>query len=339
MSTQLPFPVVWRRSVGTGWFTPFQAPVLTAATVTVRCGDELAQLAIADGSQALLTTLAHRAGNGTFLLQYADLLLTDIVRRPERLGSVLAVRDDGGLAWRVDLAGIVAPAGTVVVGDRLHVLVTEPGEGVVLYTLDARTGERLSRLVLPWSADGLIPWNDGLLVRNQAAAEGSAGLYTLAPDGAASKLSTARTWRFSLKNDLLAVSSGDVSGELGELHVLTAHDLRKLWSSPAVVETPVLDGGQVFAVDRTVGGDFLIARRASDGAEEWRTGPLERPVLTVDACGSLVFCSHLAGRSLWRRSDGKPVGELTGFHAPPVADHGQLYLVSKGEVSCLLLPE
>jgi hypothetical protein len=324
--------VLWQRRVGPDWYLPVAAPLPDNETVTVRCGDELVSLAVADGGPRWSTTMADRAGDGHFLLRHGDLWLTDIVRRPQRSGCVVAVREGGEPAWQADLPGVIAPVGAALTGDTLSIVVTEPGDGTAAHHLDLRTGQRIGRLELPYGGDELLPWDGGFLVRSQA----GTGLYTLNQDGDVHEISPEPAWRLSTSDTQVVISSGPAAGKPGELHTFAAADLRPLWSAPAVTETAVLAGDEVLAVDRTPGGDVLVARRASDGTEHWRTDPIAHDVLTLHIAGPLAFCGHLTGAVVFPRTGGAPVGELTGYHAPPIAHGDRLYLFDT-TLTCLHL--
>src|SRR5262249_41892221 len=149
-------------------------PLAGADALTVRAGDSLVRLASADGSPLWTTHLADQAASGKFLLVHKDMLVTAVVRRPDRQDSVLGVTTSGEVAWRTDLPGILAPEGALLASDELWLAVTEAGGGTA-HILHPATGTVLRRLTLPWGANAFATWSRGLLVRKPGRVRWAAG--------------------------------------------------------------------------------------------------------------------------------------------------------------------
>jgi outer membrane protein assembly factor BamB len=336
MAEDFPFPVAWRTRIGDGDFTPSLPPLPIGDELVVRGGDVLAGLSMTDGGPRWTTVLAERAASGRFLLAHDRILVTTVVRRPERLDSVLGVGAAGDVAWRTDLPGIAAPAGATIVGDELWITVTEPSDGAAAHVIDVDTGTHLRRVALPCGGDELATWSGGLLVRNQVASAGKPGLYRLGD--ATTAVADEPVWQLSRHNGRILVSVGHIPGSTGHVRVLAADDLRELWSAPAIVAAGALDGDHVYTVSPDGDGDVLVAHSAEDGTPVWRSRPVGRRVTTVRTHGPIVSYSYLGGRLLYRAADGSPAGELPGLLSPPVFANDRLFLAGVGEALALALP-
>lgn len=286
-----------------------------------------AALDAADGSPLWTTELAENSAGGNFLTG-GGLLFTDVSRQPEHLDTVIGVSESGRVRARVDLPGIIATAGAYRHEGELWLATTEPEDGAVAYVLDTHTGDLSRRVRLPWGANGFAAWSGGLLVRNQVASQGRPGLYVLG----GRPLIAEQVWKSTAAGGRIMASAGDGGpGSPGRVLVLAADDLRELWAAPSVVEAAALDADHVYAVD----GDALVAFRAADGTEIWRTAPTGRRPSTVGVHGPVVSYGFLGGRLLFRAGDGAPLGRLPGLLTPPVYGAGHLYLAGVGEVVAL----
>ncbi|WP_194908499.1 outer membrane protein assembly factor BamB family protein [Catenulispora rubra] len=324
--SDFPLPIAWRHRTAAD-FTPLVPPLFEAGTLTVRAGAALIRLDAADGNPMWTAELPGNDTGGKLLIG-GGLLFTNAVRRPERLDTVIGVSESGQVEARVDLPAIIAPESAYRHDGELWLAATEPEHGAVVYVLDAHTGDMRRRIPLPWGADGFAAWSGGLLVRNQVASQGRPGLYVL--DGR--PLIAEQVWKSTAVGGRIMASAGNGGpGSLGQVLVLAADDLRELWTAPSVVEAAALDADHVYAAD----GDALVAFRAADGAEVWRTAPTGRRPSTVGAHGPVVSYGFLGGRLLFRAADGAPIGRLPSLLTAPVYGDGRLYVAGVGEVLAL----
>jgi len=330
MTENFPLPVRWRATLPS-FCLVWEPPVPDGDQVVARCGEAVVAFGADRGDLRWRAELGPRTGDGTCLVPVGDLFVTDVVRRPERLASLVAVGRDGTVAWRADLPGQVIRGGVAAAAGDLLVLGREPGAGQFLYRLDPGTGELGGRHRLPWAATALTPHGDGLLLANGS--DGSApGLFRTTLDGgdpqAVSDEPVARL--IAAGGQLLTLSRG--GGGAVRMHDPATLSVR--WSAPARDEVAALDGDAVFAV----ADGALVSWDAGSGAERWRSEPLPEDAGRLAAAGGIVLYGHLRGNGFYRSDDGTLLGETTESYGAPAASKGRIYAGGRQMVLCADVP-
>jgi outer membrane protein assembly factor BamB len=317
-----PLPVRWRTTLPS-FCLVWEPPVLDGDQVVARCGGSVVAFGAADGDIRWAAPLGERTGDGTCLVPVADLFVTDVVRRPSRLTSLVAVTRDGSVAWRADLPGQVLRHGVTAISGELFVLGREPGAGQFLYRLDAASGSVADRQRLPWAATALVPLDDGLLL----AGGDSPGLFRTTLDGGDPQpVSGEPVERLLAAGDHLMTLSG------GAVRMYDPGTLKVRWSAPS--------GGAVVALSDTavyaVADGALVSWEADTGTERWRSDPLPEEAGRLAVAGGIVLYGHLRGNGFYR--DGSLLGETTESYGAPAADAGRFFAGGQQVVLCADLP-
>jgi outer membrane protein assembly factor BamB len=336
MTDDFPLPVRWRTTLP--WFCVVgAAPAVDGDRVVARCGEAVVAFDAETGEVGWRAPLGARAGEGTYFAAAGDRFVTDVVRRPERLSTLVGVRPDGAQAWRTDLPGRLTPGGAAVHADEVLALGREAGAGQFLYRVGVADGGLRGRHKLPWAATALLPYGAGLLVAN-GSDERAPGLYRTAPDGGAPEpVADEPVWRLERAGDVvLTLARPDPAGPRA-LRVHDADTLAVRWSAPARADVAALCGDTVLAVGAGGPHGELVARDAGTGAERWRAG-LPGDVGRLAVAGPVVLCGHVAGNALYRLGDGAPLGETARSYGAPAVAGDRLYVGSQQAVLCAALP-
>ncbi|MEV6595758.1 PQQ-binding-like beta-propeller repeat protein [Actinoplanes sp. NPDC051346] len=325
MTDNFPLPVRWRATLPS-FCLVWEPPVPDGDQVVARCGEAIVAFGADRGDQRWRAELGSRTGDGTCLVSVGDHFVTDVIRRPQRLSSLIAVRRDGTVAWRVDLPGQVIRGSVAATQGDLLVLGREPGAGQFLYRLDPATGDVRGRHRLPWAATALAPLGDSLLLAN-GSDDNAPGLFRTTLDGgdpqAVSDEPVARL--IAAGDQLLTLSRGGDSA-------VRMHDPATLavrWSAPAR-DVAALDGDAVFAV----ADGALVSWDAGTGTERWRSEPLPEEPGRLAAAGGIVLYGHLRGNGFYRGDDGTLLGETTDSYGAPAAAGGRIYAGGQQMVLC-----
>lgn len=334
--SDFPLNIIWRRNLD--WFFSARiAPLVCQQSVVIRCGDYLVRLATKTGEVIEKFLVHERAGDGTLLLNWKQVLITDFRRRPERLSSLIAFDLKGKLQWRQDLEAIVGRCNASLVNEELVVLGVSPSLGQMLYVLDLDNGELLSSYNLEMGANALIPYKRGYIARNQTPRIDSYGLYRM--DREASQYEPIvqdSVWNLSTENEIILIASCDVRSNQFSAEALN-WDLNPLWSIPCQNGAICLDDKQVFFIEQEQLGEGsrLVCRVAETADLVWKSSSFIEAIEKIDAAGSYIFCSHMTGIYIFRREDGSQCGNFEGHFASPTKENGKLYFVGSQNVYCV----
>jgi hypothetical protein len=332
---KFPLPILWRTQID-WFFSSRHAPCLDGNSLVMRCGEQAVWFLSSNGDILKTTLLAERAGDGTFFYPYQKTYLTDVVRRPERLSSIVAITSGGIHTWRVDLPIIIVPGGSCLAGDTLYVLGMEPGVGSVIYLIEASSGSIMRQAMLKWGASAVIAVKDELLIGNQLAGDHGPGLYrTDKQFNEFTVVDKGSVWSLLRRGDLILTVSRSSSSETRLLQIRDAASLEVLWTTQTQNEAIAFLNNEIYHVELGSGFGALVARQVQTGQRLWQSESLAYDIRQIEGGGPVLFCAHMTGAVLYRRRDGYRIGEITGRYGPPTVDGDRLYIGGAQAVLCV----
>lgn len=286
-------PPTWRADAG-GFFTASSAVHVVDRLGLARCGARVLGVDVEDGSVRFDRPLAKRASGGA--LGVGDVLICDLMRRPQKLSTLAAIGADGEERWRVDLPGITTLAGACVAEGEVWIPMVRPKRGPAILRLLAPTergdGETLG---LERGALWLAPHAGRVAVANPHAPEPRWGAYHLGARGDAEPLDVGLAQRVAAADGALFVTT-----RAGSLLALD-EAWRTRWSvDGAALPLAAAEGRCVGVVDGAP-----TALDAADGSVAWRAAADDVSALHVD--GGLVWARHPRGQRAFRLADGEEV--------------------------------
>lgn len=313
---------MWTRALD-WYFLSRSAPAVCGDLVVARCGHSVLGLARADGAVRWQLELEPNGGDENFFLPLGDAgWVTDVVRYPAKLTSVVAVARDGGELWRAELPVIGGARGGIIAGGRLLMPGKQGGGQRLLVFDDPATSGAFHDHALEWGASRLADGGrDQVVVANAMSRDQGNGLYRIGVDGKGATI-------------LAAPPAMDVAGEGGELvvavlreasgNVATAVEVAsgaRRWSAPVSAQWVAVAGDRAITVeDRRP-----VCRALADGAVRWTGMALDGEVSSLAIGGSVLSLSHGRIRTMVAMADGALLGSIPSNIGPPLGSDDVIF--------------
>jgi len=259
--------------------------------------------------------------------------LTDGRRRPSPLSTLVAIDDDGRVAWDTELDLLVARDGVVVDAEVALVVGIAPGHGASLVEIQLADGTVRGGGAAPSGGSGPRRLGTPTWIRNQSAAVKRPGLYRLAAEGDGDVIVEGACWMAATPRDRL-VTLAYIS-PAGQVAVRQVGDCSVAWSASVVGAAGDADSLHVVTLERVGARDLLTLRELATGDVCWRAELRTAEVIdTIAIAGAVVAVASLDGWAFFRRADGTWLGRSEAAIAPPAAVGNLLLVGGRGFVLC-----
>lgn len=332
--SDFPLNIIWSQTFD-WFFSARAAPLVDGESVVIRCGDYWVRLNVETGEEIARFLIHQRAGDGTFLLNQKQVLVTDFTRRPVRLSSLIAFDFEGNLKWCRDLEAIVGRGNVNLIDEKLAVLGVSPNSGQMLYFVDFEDGELLSSHNLDMGANAIIADREGYLVRNQTPTVNSYGLYRMDREiSQYEPILQDPVWNVVVENQLFFIALRDANTNQFSVRVLD-ENFNSLWSMPCQSGAISLCNEKIFFIEQEEESHKLACRVTETGDLVWHSSVFREAIERIDIVGSYIFCRHMTGNYIFHWEDGSLKGSFLGNFASPTQRDGRIYLIGSQTAYCV----
>lgn len=319
--SDFPLPIRWRTPLAPmEWVV--HAPLLIDGVLLVRVRQDLFRIRAADGELVGRTAIDPDEGQGIVCLAHGGCAIVDVGNAGQGRSTIVAVDPAGQVRWRTPLEmQLLSETGSIDKGELL-LACHQAGVGNWLVALDAASGAVRARTKLPRGGAPSTALRWGAAATLVASPAGVDGLFRIGEGGSCQVLDERPVPRLVGDGDRALVAAG--SGVRCELALYDAGKLAPRWRAPAAGFAVALDGGEVACLDE---GGKPALRDAASGDIRWRAdGRIDPAPTRARLVGPLALFGGGPEVSIYRRSDGRWIGESYYFGVAALADGGALYI-------------